>query len=164
MKTLWIAISMLALSAFAQDGSNAAAEAATLRDIVASRPELSTLFNAVQAAGLEEELASGTYTLFAPTNAAFDELPEGTLEALLDDPLELSRLLQNHLVVGAIPSGQLVGFGSAITVLGEFVRVDPGSQGTLVIGEALASEVITAQNGVIYLIDAVLVPSGSDDN
>jgi uncharacterized surface protein with fasciclin (FAS1) repeats len=177
VKRLWIVLAIISLAfvgALAQEDTSTEetqeateplqmVEGETLLDIIANDPEFSTLFTAIQAAGLAEQLEMSEYTVFAPTNDAFDALPEGELEALLADPIALEQLLLNHLVIGAISSGELIGFGSVTTGTGEFLIVNPSTDGIVDVGDAVASEIIEASNGVIYVIDTVLVPSGTPD-
>jgi transforming growth factor-beta-induced protein len=179
MKKIWILLTVLSLAvfgAFAQEDTGTEpeetqetsepmemSEGETLLDIIASAPEFSTLFTAIQAAGLETELETAEYTVFAPTNNAFDALPEGELDSLLADPVALQSLLLNHLAVGTISSGELVGFGSVTTATGEFLMVNPSTDGVVDVGDAIATETIEASNGIIYVIDTVLVPNETAD-
>jgi uncharacterized surface protein with fasciclin (FAS1) repeats len=134
-------------------------------DIVAvasAAGSFSTLLAAVEAAGLVGVLkGEGPFTVFAPTDAAFAALPEGTVEALLADPDALRAVLTYHVVPGRVTASQLVSAGGAtpatangqtlnIVVNGGVVRVDDA---TVVTADVMAS------NGVIHVIDSVLLPS-----
>jgi transforming growth factor-beta-induced protein len=132
---------------------------ATLLDLIASYPEFSTLYTAVQTTGLSESLTSISYTLFAPTNEAFEALPEGDLAALLANPQALEQLLLNHLVAGAFDSTQLVSSGSVTTVAGMLLAVRGASDGAIDIGSVLAIEALIASNGVLYVVDTILLPT-----
>ncbi|MFW2542217.1 fasciclin domain-containing protein [Primorskyibacter sp. 2E107] len=130
-------------------------------DIAASNSDFSTLVAAVQAAGLVETLkGDGPFTVFAPTNAAFDALPAGTVESLLkpENRDQLVAILTYHVVPGAVTSDQLVGKRlSVATVQGSTVHID-GRHGVKVDDATVTTADITATNGVIHVIDSVLMP------
>ncbi|SMX46146.1 fasciclin domain-containing protein [Actibacterium lipolyticum] len=130
-------------------------------DIAASNDDFSTLVAAVQAAGLVDTLKSdGPFTVFAPTNAAFAALPAGTVETLLkpENKDQLVQILTYHVVPGAITSDQLAGQRlNVATVQGDTVHVD-GTNGVKVNKSNVTSADIIASNGVIHVIDAVLLP------
>ena len=135
-------------------------------DIAASNPNFSTLVAAIEAAGLVETLKGpGPFTVFAPTNDAFAALPAGTVETLLlpENQDQLVSVLTYHVVPGAITSDQLVGQRLDVaTVQGGTVRVDGtgGKYGaTLRVNDAnVTTADILATNGVIHVIDKVLLP------
>ena len=131
-------------------------------DVAASNDDFSTLVAAVQAAGLEETLRSeGPFTVFAPTNAAFDALPAGTVETLLqpENRDQLVAILTYHVVSGAVTSDQLAGERiNVATVEGSTVHVDGTHGGVTVNGANVVSADIMASNGVIHVIDEVLLP------
>lgn len=161
------------LKSFAAAGTLAAVGACaqpepgnSIVDIAARDPQFSTLVAALQAAGLEETLHSGgPFTVFAPTNAAFDALPAGTLDSLLkpENKDKLAAILTYHVVPGAITSDQLLGKRQDVaTVNGKTVHVD-GTGGKLgpavtVNGTPVITPDILADNGVIHVIDEVLLP------
>lgn len=123
--------------------------------------DFNTLVAAVSSAGLVEALQSeGPFTVFAPTDEAFGALPDGTVEALLDDPETLAQILQYHVVPGAVLAADVVGLdGQAVeTLLGKTVSVSL-VYGNVYINEAqvTATDIQTA-NGVIHVIDTVLIP------
>jgi uncharacterized surface protein with fasciclin (FAS1) repeats len=130
-------------------------------DIAASNPDFSTLVAAVQAAGLAETLkGDGPFTVFAPTNAAFAALPAGTVENLLkpENKDQLVKILTYHVVPGAVTSDQLAGKRMDVaTVQGQTVHVD-GRKGVKVNKSNVTTADIMASNGVIHVIDAVLLP------
>ena len=130
-------------------------------DIAASNADFSTLVAAVQAAGLVETLkGDGPFTVFAPTNAAFAALPAGTVENLLlpENRDQLTAILTYHVVPGAITSDQLAGQRLTVTTVnGDAVHVD-GTHGVRVNGARVTTADIAATNGVIHVIDAVLLP------
>ncbi|MET0565010.1 MAG: fasciclin domain-containing protein [Acidimicrobiia bacterium] len=137
-------------------------EAAEMGDIVETAQaagEFSTLITAVEAAGLVETLkGDGPFTVFAPTDEAFDALEEGTLDALLGDPEALSEVLLYHVVPGKVTADQVVELESAQTVQGEpvSIRVEDGKV-FINDAEVIATNVLTS-NGVIHVIDRVIVP------
>jgi len=118
-----------------------------------------TLVAAVQAAGLEDALRDpeARYTIFAPTDEAFDALPEGTLEALLDDPEALAQILLYHVVDGRVFAGDLVDGMEATTLQGETVTISLNGGAQVNGTSIIATDVFTA-NGVVHVIDAVLLP------
>jgi uncharacterized surface protein with fasciclin (FAS1) repeats len=127
-----------------------------------------TLVAAVQAAGLEETLrGEGPFTVFAPTDDAFAALPEGTVEALLEDPTgDLASILTYHVVAGEVLAADVGGLdGQAVeTVNGATFTVNVGDDGSVTLTDATGNEVgvvqtdIITSNGVIHVIDGVLLP------
>jgi len=128
-------------------------------DIAAANPQFSTLVAAVGAAGLADTLkGDGPFTLFAPTDAAFAALPAGTVEGLLADPEALAAILTYHVVPGAVTSDQLAGSRSDVaTVNGATVHIN-GTNGVVVNNATVTQADIIASNGVIHVIDTVLLP------
>jgi transforming growth factor-beta-induced protein len=118
----------------------------------------STLVTAVQAAGLEDALrGDGPFTVFAPTNAAFDALPAGTLEALLADIPALAEILTFHVVPGRITAADLAEGKEVVTLEGRKLRFTLGG-GARVNGVNITATDIETSNGIIHVIDAVLIP------
>ncbi len=130
-------------------------------DIAASNPDFSTLVAAVKAAGLVDTLKGpGPFTVFAPTNEAFAALPAGTVETLLkpENKAQLVKVLTYHVVPGAVTSDQLAGKRIDVaTVQGSTVHID-GRNGVRVNKSRVITADIKASNGVIHVIDAVLLP------
>ena len=130
-------------------------------DIAASNDDFSTLVAAVQAAGLVDTLkGDGPFTVFAPTNDAFAALPEGTVETLLkpENKDQLVKVLTYHVVPGSVTSDQLIGQRlNVATVQGQTVHVD-GTDGVRVNKSNVTTPDIIATNGVIHVIDRVLLP------
>jgi uncharacterized surface protein with fasciclin (FAS1) repeats len=120
-----------------------------------------TLVAAVQAAGLEETLrGEGPFTVFAPTDDAFAALPEGTVESLLmaENLDQLVAILTYHVVPGAVMSGDLSDGMMATTVQGSDITI--GTMGGVTVnGANVVTADIEASNGVIHVIDAVIMPS-----
>ena len=130
-------------------------------DIAVSNGNFNTLVAAVTAAGLVDTLkGDGPFTVFAPTDAAFAALPEGTVESLLlpENKDTLVSILTYHVVPGAVTSDQLAGQRlSVATVNGANVHID-GRNGVTVEDSNVTTADIIASNGVIHVIDAVLLP------
>lgn len=153
---LTAAASMLASTAFAEGHS---------KDIVDTAIEagsFETLVAAVQAAGLVETLkGEGPFTVFAPTDAAFAALPEGTVENLLlpENKDQLVSILTYHVVPGKVMSTDLMDDMEAETVQGSTVTIDLDT-GVMVEGATVTTADIEASNGVIHVIDTVMLPEG----
>jgi len=130
-------------------------------DVASSNSDFSTLVAAVSAAGLVDTLKSeGPFTVFAPTNAAFAALPAGTVETLLmpENKDQLVKILTYHVVPGKVTSDQLAGKRMSVaTVEGSKVHID-GRKGVKVENATVTTADIMASNGVIHVIDKVLLP------
>lgn len=122
-----------------------------------------TLVAAVQAAGLVETLSGeGPFTVFAPTDEAFAALPEGTLDALLADPEALADILTYHVVSGKVLAADVVGLTSATTVQGSDIAISVVDGSVLLNDSATVTATdVEASNGVIHVIDAVILPPTS---
>ncbi|MBD2559897.1 MULTISPECIES: fasciclin domain-containing protein [Nostoc] len=135
---------------------------AELAKSAASQGQFKTLIQAVQAAGLTEQLvAPGPYTVFAPTDAAFSALSKATLDQLLQpaNKQQLIRLLAYHVIPGGITSQQLTS-GQVKTVEGNPVKitVDRASNSITVNNAKVAQPDIPASNGIVHVVDQVLLP------
>ncbi|MBD0269066.1 MAG: fasciclin domain-containing protein [Cyanobacteria bacterium Co-bin8] len=131
----------------------------TIVDVASSSGEFEILVAAVEAAGLVEVLSGeGPFTVFAPTDAAFEALPEGALEALLmpENQALLAQILTYHVVSGTVTSGDLVE-GDVATVEGSDVTVSLGDS-VMVNDATVVMPDIEASNGVIHVIDKVIIP------
>jgi transforming growth factor-beta-induced protein len=118
-----------------------------------------TLVAAVQAAGLVETLkGKGPFTVFAPTDEAFAKLPKGTVEALLKDVPKLKSILLYHVVPGNVLAADVMKLKEAKTVLGPSITVEAGSGGVKVDGAKVVKTDIRTSNGVIHVIDSVILP------
>jgi len=137
----------------------------TIVEVASANPDFSTLVSAVQAAGLAETLSgTGPFTVFAPTNEAFAELPPGTLDSLLmpANKQQLADILTYHVVSGKVMADDVTA-GAVKTVNGdEFTVGIEGSAVLLTDGQGNKAQVVAtdvpASNGVIHVIDAVLLP------
>ena len=129
-------------------------------DVAVGAGSFNTLVAAVQAAGLEETLRSkGPFTVFAPTDEAFAKLPEGTVEALLADPQALADILLYHVVPGKVMAADVSDGLEAETAQGSTVSFAIHSDGVPAINGALITATdIEAFNGVIHVIDTVILP------
>lgn len=137
--------------------------AGTVVEIAASNPEFSTLVAAVKAAGLVDALnGKGPLTVFAPTNAAFASLPAGTVESLLkpENKAKLTAILTYHVIPAQIESSALAGkkLTSPATLQGGTLAVD-GTAGVKINDARVTTADIKASNGVIHVIDKVLMPA-----
>jgi uncharacterized surface protein with fasciclin (FAS1) repeats len=144
-----------------------AEEAADIVDTAVDAGDFTTLVAAVQAAELEETLRSdGPFTVFAPTDDAFAALPEGTVDTLLEDPSgDLTDILTYHVVEGEVLAADLSDGQEVTTVNGATFTVNVGDDGAVSLTDAAGNEVnvtaadVDASNGVIHVIDAVLMPA-----
>ena len=133
-------------------------------DLVAAAqtsPDHKTLVAAVKAAKLVDTLASkGPFTVFAPTDAAFAKLPAGTVEMLLkpENKAKLQRILTYHVVAGKVMAADVVKMKSAKAVSGDTIAIATRSGGLTVDNAKVAKADIAASNGVIHVIDTVLMP------
>lgn len=119
----------------------------------------SSLVTAVQKAELVETLSGeGPFTVFAPTDDAFAKLPDGTLETLLNDKEKLSKILTYHVVSGKIMSSDLTDGMIAATVQGQEIKFSIDDQGVKVNDAMVIQPDIEASNGVIHVIDTVILP------
>ncbi|QLG11668.1 fasciclin domain-containing protein [Deinococcus sp. D7000] len=131
----------------------------SIAQIVASDPNFSTLATAVEAAGLTETLQGGSYTVFAPTNAAFAKLPSDTLAAVLNDQDMLKSILLYHVVPGKVTAKQVTGMTSGKTAEGSSFLVTV-SDGKVMIDNATVTKAdVVACNGIVHVIDTVLMPA-----
>ena len=128
-------------------------------DIVATAEDagtFNTLVAALEAASLRTTLETGgPFTVFAPTDAAFDALPAGTVDALLADPAALSEILLYHVADGTLASGDVASTPLVVTLNGQALTIGAGPT---VDGASITSADIEASNGVIHIVDAVLLP------
>jgi uncharacterized surface protein with fasciclin (FAS1) repeats len=141
--------------------ADAATKPATLDivDTAVAAGSFKTLATALQAAGLIETLkGSGPFTVFAPTDAAFAKLPAGTIEALLADKAKLTRVLTYHVVAGKVTAADVVKLSKATSVAGPELRID-ASNGVRINDSKVVTADVMASNGVIHVIDTVLIPN-----
>lgn len=131
-------------------------------DIAIGSPDHTTLVSAVTAAGLVETLkGAGPFTIFAPTNAAFSALPAGTVESLLtpEKKADLTNILTYHVVAGSVKAADLTDGQKIKTLQGGELTVSIKDGKVMINGANVTAADLTGSNGVIHVIDAVLMPS-----
>ncbi len=139
----------------------------TISEIAQNTESLSTLVNALQTAGLVNMLGmmeDGPYTVFAPTNQAFNALPQGTLDRLMmqENRQQLTDLLQYHVISGSIMSSDVGMEGmTTASVQGANLEITISQDGTVMVNGVETIKMVQASNGVIYIIPEVLTPSSS---
>lgn len=124
-----------------------------------------TLVTAVRAAGLVEALSGeGPFTVFAPTDAAFAKLPKGTLESLLkpENKKVLETILTYHVVPGRVLAKDVVKLDEARALNGQRIGIEVGERGVDVAGVRVSTTDVMASNGVIHIVDAVMMPNTDD--
>jgi uncharacterized surface protein with fasciclin (FAS1) repeats len=138
-------------------GLIASAQAKDIVDTAVAAGTFKTLVAAVQAAGLVETLKGpGPFTVFAPSDAAFAKLPAGTVEALLKDKAKLASILTYHVVSGKVMAKD-VKAGQVKTVQGQSMTIKTDG-GVMVDGAKVVATDVAADNGVIHVIDTVIMP------
>ena len=130
--------------------------------VAGKTPQLSTLLTLVKKAGLAKTLSSpGALTVLAPTNAAFAKVPKATLRALERNPAQLRRVLLYHVLPAKVPAAKVVQLRSAKTVAGPTVRIRVVGETVRVNTARVLATDIKASNGIVHLIDRVLIPPAS---
>ncbi len=156
-----LAASLIAAAALVLPEGVRADAPGTIVDVAVSAGSFTTLVAAVKAAGLADTLSGpGPYTVFAPTDAAFAKLPPGTVESLLkpENKQKLRAILLYHVTKGDVLSGDLKDGESVKTLEGQSLTIGI-SGGTVNVGAARVVQAnISASNGVIHVIDTVLIP------
>jgi uncharacterized surface protein with fasciclin (FAS1) repeats len=145
-----------------QGRTGAGMQATGAQNIVATAQEagnFTTLVQAVQAANLAATLqGAGPYTVFAPTDAAFDRLPGGTVQNLMDNQAQLRNVLTYHVVRGRLTAADLRGRTSVTTLQGQTLPVMVHGDGVMVGNAMVQTADIRASNGIIHAVDGVLMP------
>ena len=148
----------LALSAWA---GPVQAQDEDIVDVAIGAGTFNTLVAAVQAADLVDALkGEGPFTVFAPTDEAFAALPEGTVESLLlpENKELLTSILLYHVVSGSVLAADVVGLDSATTLNGASIAISVSDSGVMINNANVVQADVVASNGVIHIIDAVLLP------
>ncbi|HQX81720.1 MAG TPA: fasciclin domain-containing protein [Vicinamibacterales bacterium] len=166
MKTQFVRLAVAAVAAVALVAGSTVAKAQQPKDIVdtaVAAGSFKTLAAALQAAGLIETLkGTGPFTVFAPTDAAFAKLPKGTVEDLLkpENKAKLIAILTYHVVPGSVMAAQVVTMNGkeAKTVNGQSVKIVVKGGTVTVDGAKVVTTDIKASNGVIHVIDSVILP------
>lgn len=131
---------------------------ADIIDTAVNAGSFKTLMAAIKAAGLVDTLKGpGPFTIFAPTDDAFARLPAGTVEALLNDISQLTKILTYHVLVGKVMSADAPNLNSIPTLEGSALSIDTSS-GVKVNDATIVTPDVEADNGVIHVIDSVLIP------
>ena len=157
---LTASISLFAVTAFA--GSYGHKTSKDIVETASSNGSFTTLVAALEAAGLVETLqGDGPFTVFAPTDEAFAKLPAGTVESLLlpENKDQLTAILTYHVVLGKVTSAQVVTLESATTVNGQDVQIRVEKDIVTVDGATVTAVDVMASNGVIHVIDEVILPN-----
>jgi uncharacterized surface protein with fasciclin (FAS1) repeats len=132
---------------------------ADIIDTAVKAGSFGTLVAAIKAANLVDTLkGAGPFTVFAPTDEAFAKLPAGTVDTLLKDIPKLTKILTYHVVPGKVLASDVVKLKSATTVEGSDVKID-ASKGVKINNATVATPDVAADNGVIHIIDTVLMPA-----
>jgi len=127
-------------------------------DTAVAAGDFKTLAAALQAAGLVDTLkGQGPFTVFAPTDAAFAKIPKADLDALIKDKAKLTKVLTYHVVAGKVLASDVAKLSQAKTVEGQSVKID-SSSGVKVDGASVVKADILCSNGVIHVIDSVILP------
>jgi uncharacterized surface protein with fasciclin (FAS1) repeats len=146
----------LAAATFALGAS--LAHAGDIVETAMAAGQFNTLVKAVQAAGLADTLkGEGPFTVFAPTDEAFAKLPAGTVEALLNDKQKLAQILTYHVVPGKVMAAD-VQTGAVATVQGQPLNLEAKGGGVKVNEARVVKADVVASNGVIHVIDSVVLP------
>lgn len=138
------------------------AAAKTIVGVASGDPQFSTLVKLVKSAGLASTLSKGSYTVFAPTNKAFAKVPKATLNALAKDKAKLKAVLLYHVVKGRVPASKVVTLKSAKTLEGASVKIAVKGGKVYLNGSTRVTKTdVKASNGIIHVIDRVLLPPSS---
>lgn len=141
-------------------GAVAPASAQTIVDVATNDPQFSSLVDAVVAQDLVDTLNSdGPFTVFAPTNDAFADLPAYVGNALADDPDLLTDILLYHVVAGELMATDVLAERHIETVQGESLRVKLRGGDPYIDNSAIVATDVVAENGVVHVIDTVLIPN-----
>jgi uncharacterized surface protein with fasciclin (FAS1) repeats len=167
MKTALLSLLMGfgASAAMAHNHADKAMAPGTIVEVAAGNSDFSTLVAAVKAAGLVDTLNSkGPFTVFAPTNAAFAKLPAGTVESLLkpENKDQLVAILTYHVVAGKVKAADVVKLKSASTVNGKAASITVAMGGVKIDNANVTATDIKASNGVIHVIDSVILPKDKE--
>ena len=156
----WLSACLLAIFVLAGCGDKTVPKE-DIVDTAVAAGDFNTLVAAVKAAELVETLkGEGPYTVFAPTDAAFAKLPEGTLDSLLkpENKAKLAGILTYHVVAGKVMAADVVKMTEAKTVNGKMLKISTMNGKVMVDGANVTKTDIECSNGVIHVIDAVVLP------
>jgi uncharacterized surface protein with fasciclin (FAS1) repeats len=148
-----------AVHSHAEKAGDMKAEAMDIVDTAVSAGSFETLVTAVKAAGLVDLLkGDGPFTVFAPNDAAFAKLPEGAVAGLLKDKDALTKVLTYHVVPGKVTAADVVGLNKAKTAQGQSLPIAVDGESVMVGGAKVIATDILASNGVIHVVDSVMMP------
>lgn len=160
MKTIKILFTMMLALSFAL---SVKASDKNIVEVAVEAGNFNTLATALTEAGLVDALqGDGPFTVFAPTDEAFSKLPEGALENLLNDKDALKQVLLYHVVEGNVMASDVVKINEASTLSGKNVDVKVGDDGVMLNNSKVVTTDIKASNGVIHVIDTVLLPPSEE--
>lgn len=158
MRKLMAVVTGLALAVVVAPAARGDHHEKDIVDTAVAAGQFKTLATALQAAGLVETLkGAGPFTVFAPTDEAFAKIPQADLQALLADKAKLTKVLTYHVVAGKVTAADVVKLKEAKTVEGQSIKIDT-SDGVKVDGANVVKTDIMASNGVIHVIDSVILP------
>jgi len=147
-------LSVATITASAQDNGTK-----TVVDVAKENGDFTTLLTALNATNLTDTLnGEGPFTVFAPTDEAFAALPAGTVEALLNNTSELKKILLYHVAKGRLTAADVVNMSYITTLEGQKLPVNVTDQGVFVGNAMITMADVNASNGVIHVIDTVLIP------
>jgi uncharacterized surface protein with fasciclin (FAS1) repeats len=150
--------SIVAVTLLVGAASTVSAQPKDIVDTAVAAGSFKTLAAALQAAGLIDTLkGKGPFTVFAPTDEAFAKIPKADLDALLKDKAKLTAVLTYHVVAGKVMAADVVKLKEAKTVQGGLVKIDTAN-GVKVDNATVVKTDIVASNGVIHVIDTVILP------
>jgi transforming growth factor-beta-induced protein len=130
----------------------------TIIETASSNPDFSTLVTAIKAAGLVDTLSgTGPFTVFAPSNAAFAKIPKATLDSVLADKKKLTSILTYHVVAGKVMSKDVATMTEATSVEGSMLKIKT-KDGVMINDAKVTTADLECSNGVIHVIDTVLMP------
>jgi uncharacterized surface protein with fasciclin (FAS1) repeats len=154
-------VALLALAACSGDGTPDLQTESPIPEVAREAGNFTTLLAAIEAAELAESLSGpGPFTVFAPTDEAFSALPAGTVESLLEpeNREQLIEVLTYHVAPGEYPSSALTSIVTLKMLNGETAAVSVGSETATIDGANIVGTDITASNGLVHVIDAVILP------
>ncbi|HTV01191.1 MAG TPA: fasciclin domain-containing protein [Luteitalea sp.] len=158
-------IALAATVAVALTAAPAQAQTKDIVDTAVGAGMFNTLVTAVKAANLVETLkGAGPFTVFAPTDEAFAKVPKATLEALLKDQAKLKEVLTYHVVAGKVTAADVVKLKDAKTVQGQSLKIAVNGSNVSVDNAKVIKTDVAASNGVIHVIDTVLMPKAKASN
>ena len=158
-------IALAATVAVALTAAPAQAQTKDIVDTAVGAGMFNTLVTAVKAANLVDTLkGAGPFTVFAPTDEAFAKVPKATLEALLKDQAKLKEVLTYHVVAGKVTAADVVKLKDAKTVQGQSLKIAVNGSNVSVDNAKVIKTDVAASNGVIHVIDTVLMPKAKASN